>query len=107
MRKTSSTDDTIDQKRATVLVRSGHLHVPGPPETGSPRSAGRGQALGLVEEPTFADPRLVLGRHVDVLRTEQEHFRRDALDTTAQPEGQTRSEVDEALRVGVVHLRQA
>src|SRR3712207_3191426 len=91
-RKTSSTDDTIDQKRATVLVRSGH------------RACRGGWASGLVEETALADPRLVLGRHVDVLRTEQEHRGRDALDTTAQPEGQTGSEVDQALRVRVVHL---
>src|SRR3954447_10169621 len=95
-RKTSRTDATICQKRATVLVRSGHL--------GCQRGAVSGS--GLVEEAAFADPRLVLGRHVDVLRTEQEHLRRDALDTTAQPERQTRSEVDETLGVGVVHLRE-
>src|SRR3954447_4949353 len=109
-RKTSSTDETICQKRATVLVRSGH---PG-------NQRGAVSRSGLVEEAAFADPRLVLGRHVDVLRTEQEHLRRDrqsevvrteheplrrtAFIPTAQSEGKARREVDETLRVGVVHL---
>ena len=62
MRKTSSTDETICQKRATVLVRSGHLacrvHA-----RECPRAAS-----GLVEEPALADAGLVLGGDVDVLR---------------------------------------
>src|SRR3954470_1282125 len=88
-RKTSSTDETICQKRATVLVRSGHCACRCHGRASSPHAR-----LGLVEEAAFADPGLVLGCHVDVLRTEQEHLCRDALDTTAQSEGQTRSEVD-------------
>src|SRR4051795_7644495 len=95
-RKTSSTDATICQKRATVLGRSGHLGC----------QRGAVSRSGLVEEAAFADPRLVLGRHVDVLRAEQEHLRRDWLDTTAQPEDESRGEVDESPRIGVVQLGQ-
>src|SRR3712207_3461229 len=94
-RKTSRTDERMFQKRATVLARP---RAPG----------GAGPVLppasGLGGETALAAPRLVLGRHVDVPRAEQEHLVRDALDATAQPERQTRSEVDEPLGVGVVHL---
>src|SRR4051794_26498321 len=100
-RKTSSTDDTICQKRATFLARPGHLSCRGH------RRAHHGAGdSGLVEETALADPRLVLSRHVDVLRTQQEHLCRDALDATSQPEGETRGEVDQSLGVRVVHLGQ-
>src|SRR5918998_337689 len=74
-----------------------------PEESHGPRSSkgtrGAGPVMppasGLGGETALADPRLVLCRHVDVPRAEQEHLVRDALDATAQPERQTRSEVDE------------
>src|SRR3954451_8435326 len=97
-RKTSSTELTICQKRATVLVRSGHLACR------ACRSAPRWS--GLVEEPAFADPRLVLGGHVDVPGAEEEHLVRDALDTTAQSEDEARGEVDQPLGVRVGQLRE-
>src|SRR5688500_227284 len=49
-RKTSSTDETICQKRATVLVRSGHRACHGHHRAHS----GAGDS-GLVEETAFAD----------------------------------------------------
>src|SRR3954469_18167262 len=103
-RKTSSTEDTICQKRATVLVRSGHLACRVHRRSGCPGMDEPDLASGLVEEAAFADPRLVLGRHVDVLRAEQEHLGRDWLDTTAQPEDQARGEVDEPTSIGMVEL---
>src|SRR3954451_4479191 len=80
MRKTSRTDVTTCQKIPTVLARPG-----------APRGADcvcapapRPTASGLLEEPALADLGLVLGRHVDVPRAEQEHLGRDGLDATAQ-----------------------
>src|SRR6202041_1032112 len=70
-------------------------------------TAGAGaERLALVEEASFSYPRLVLRRHLDVGRAQQEHPVCPPGDASVQPEGGACGEVDEPLSVAVDHLRQ-
>ena len=55
------------------------------------RQAGRQSAL--VEEPAFDDAGAVLGRHIDVRRSEKKHTLGDSVDAAVQPEDKARGEV--------------
>ena len=59
----------------------------------------------LVEQASRVRRLLVLGRHLDVRRREQEHLVRDPLDRAVQPEHQAGGEVHQALGVGVAPCR--
>src|SRR6476620_5010153 len=61
---------------------------------------------GLVEESALSNAGLVLGRHRDVMRAEQENLGGHAFNPPVQSEGQPGSKIHQTLGVGVVHLRQ-
>src|ERR1700744_1661853 len=71
-----------------------------------PHHTVTGSPLALVEEPTFRDASLVLCRHVDVRRREQEDLVGHPLDAPVQSEDQACREVDQTLGVAVDHLGQ-
>src|ERR1035438_2834138 len=64
------------------------------------------ERLTLVEEASLGHARLVLGRHLDVGRGQQEHLVRHSLDAPVQPEDQPCGKVDEPLGITVDHLGQ-
>src|SRR3712207_4785129 len=76
-----------------------------PPTKSTPRSYRRAGSA-LVEEAVLGHPLLVLRGDRDVRRRQQEDLVRDALDGPVDREHQAGSEVDQPLRIGVVHLRE-
>src|SRR6202012_2522988 len=71
-----------------------------------PHHTVTGSPLALVEEPTFRDASLVLCRHVDVRRREQEDLFGPPFDAPVQSEDQACREVDQTLGVAADHLGQ-
>src|SRR5512145_3382487 len=69
-----------------------------------PTGDGFTRCSALVEEAALGHPRLVLGGDRDIGWREQEDLVGDPLDRSAQAEHEPRGEVDEPLRVRVVHV---
>src|ERR1700745_884845 len=59
---------------------------------------------GLVEESALSNAGLVLGRHRDVVRAEQENLGGHAFNPPVQSEGQPGRKIHQALVVVVVHF---